>query len=75
MVKPVTHVMPANAPRRIVIKIDTVKFVIRERKIRKKPEVVSDAPNKRRRENWEKTLGPTAIPSARPVKTAPKRTP
>ena len=75
IVKPVTQVIPENAPRIMVIKIDTVKLVISERKIRKKPDVVSDAPNKRRRENWAKTLGPAAIPSARPVKTAPKRTP
>ena len=75
IVKPVTQVMPANAPRRMVIKIDTVKFVISERKIRKKPDVVSDAPNKRRRENCAKTLGPAAIPRASPVKTAPNRTP
>ena len=75
IVKPVTQVMPANAPRRMVIKIDTVKFVMSERKIRKKPDVVSDAPNKRRRENCAKTLGPAAIPRANPVKTAPNRTP
>ena len=75
IVKPVTHVMPEKAPKMMVIKIDTVKFVISERKIRKNPDVARDAPNKRRRENWAKTLGPAAIPSARPAKTAPKRTP
>ncbi|CAB4643720.1 unannotated protein [freshwater metagenome] len=75
IVKPVTQVIPANAPRMMVIKIETVKFGMRDKKIRKIPDVVREAPNKRRRENWAKTLGPIAIPSARPVKTAPKRTP
>ena len=75
MVKPVTHVIPANAPRMMVIKIETVKFETIERRIRRKPDVVREAPKRRRRENCAKTLGPTAIPSARPVKTAPKSTP
>jgi hypothetical protein len=75
IVKPVTQVMPEKAPKIMVIKIETVKFVINDRKIRKKPDVARDAPNKRRRENCAKTLGPTAIPRASPVKTAPNRTP
>ncbi len=39
------------------------------------PLIVSDAPKSLRRENWAKTFGPSAIPNARPVKTAPNKTP
>ena len=75
IVKPVTQVMPANAPRNIVIRIETVKFGIAASNTRKKPATANDAPNKRRRENCANTFGPTAIPSAKPEKTAPKSTP
>ena len=75
MVNPVTQVIPANAPRMMVMKIETVKFGISESKIRRRPDVVSDAPKRRRRENCAKTFGPAAIPSAKPPKTAPKSTP
>ena len=75
MVKPVTHVIPLNAPRMMTIKIERVKFEIAASSTRNTPAVAREAPNKRRRENCANTFGPNAIPIARPVKTAPKRTP
>ena len=75
MVKPVTQVIPLNAPRIITIKTAKTRLGIAASATRNKPDVASEAPNKRRRENCAKTLGPKAIPAARPVKTAPNKTP
>ena len=75
MVKPVTQVMPLKAPRKITMMTESVRFEISANNTRKKPAVEREAPNKRRRENCANIFGPNAIPMARPVKTAPKRTP
>ena len=75
MVKPVTQAIPLKAPRMATIRMESVRLEIAARRTRKTPDVVRDAPNKRRRENCANTLGPNAIPIARPVKTEPKRTP
>ena len=75
MVKPVTQLIPLKAPRIITIKIARTMFGINAKRIKKKPALARDAPNKRRRENCAKTLGPNAIPAARPVNTAPNKTP
>ena len=73
--KPETQETPAKAPSKIVTKIARTKFVISARRIKKKDEIVSAAPKIRRRENCANTFGPNEIPSASPVKTAPKRIP
>ena len=75
MVKPVTHVMPLNAPKMITIKTARTRLGIAARATRNAPLIVRDAPKSLLRENCAKTLGPSAIPAANPVKTAPKRTP
>ena len=75
IVKPVTQETPENAPKMTTTKIAKTKFCSSERMMSKNPALVSAAPNSRRRENWAKIFGPRAIPVARPVKTAPKRTP
>jgi len=75
MVKPVTQQMPLKAPKAMTVKTARTRLGIAARPTRNKPAIVSDAPKRRRRENCAKTLGPKAIPAARPVKTAPKRTP
>ena len=73
--KPVTQVIPLKVPRMITVKTAITRLGIRASKTRKKPAVVRDAPNKRRRENCANIFGPNAIPIARPVKTAPNKTP
>jgi hypothetical protein len=75
IVKPVTQEIPANAPSRTTIKIASTRFRTRESTTSKKLEIARDAPNKRRRENCAKTFGPNEIPKARPVNTAPNKTP
>jgi hypothetical protein len=75
MVKPVTQAIPLKAPRIATMVTERTKFEISARRTRKRPDVVRDAPNQRRRENCANIFGPNAIPIARPVKTEPKRTP
>ena len=75
IVKPVTQQIPLNAPSAITVKTARTRLGIAAKPTKKSPAIVRDAPNKRRRENCAKTLGPKAIPSARPEKTAPKSTP
>ena len=75
MVKPVTQQIPLNAPRITTIKIEITRLAISARRIKKKPAIAREAPNKRRRENCANIFGPKPIPSARPVKTAAKSTP
>ena len=75
MVKPVTQQIPLNAPSAITVKTARTRLGIAAKPTRNRPAIVRDAPNKRRRENCAKTLGPKAIPSAKPENTAPKSTP
>ena len=75
IVKPVTQHIPLKAPRITTIKIEITRLAMSANKMRKKPAIASEAPNKRRRENWANIFGPKPIPSARPVKTAAKSTP
>ena len=75
MVKPVTQQIPLNAPRITTIKIEITRFAISAKRMRNRPEIAREAPNKRRRLNCAKTFGPNAIPSARPEKTDAKSTP
>ena len=67
--------MPANAPSKTVIKIARTRFVISDKRIRKEDEIVRVAPKILLRENWAKTFGPSQIPSAKPVNTAPNKIP
>ena len=57
------------------IKTAKTRFGIAASATKKPPLIASDAPNKRRRENWANIFGPNAIPAASPVNTAPKSTP
>ena len=75
IVKPVTQVIPLNAPKITTIKTAKTRLGIRASATKKQPLIAREAPNKRLRENCANTFGPNAIPPARPVKTAPKRTP
>jgi len=75
IVKPVTQLIPLNAPRITVTMTAITKLLINASKTRKNPAIAKDAPNKRRRENCESTRGPNAIPAANPVNTEPKSTP
>jgi hypothetical protein len=75
MVKPVTQAIPLKAPRMVTMMTDRTKLEMSASRTRKIPDVVRDAPNNLRRENCANIFGPNAIPIARPVKTAPKRTP
>ena len=73
--KPVTQEIPAKAPKSIVMKMARTKFVIKDKRIKNEEETVSAAPNILLRENCANTFGPSEIPSAKPVKTAPNRIP
>ena len=75
MVKPVTQVIPLKEPRIITIKTAKTRFGMAASATKKKPLMTREAPKRRRLENCANTRGPKAIPAARPVKTAPKRTP
>ena len=75
MVKPVTQVIPLNAPRITTIKTASTKLGIAASATKNPPLMASEAPNKRRRENCANIFGPNAIPDASPVNTAPNRTP
>jgi hypothetical protein len=75
MVNPVTQEIPANAPSKITIKIARTRFRTSERRIKKKLEITRDAPNNLLLENCANTFGPKEIPSAKPVNTAPNKTP
>ena len=75
MVKPVTQLIPLNAPKIMVTMMAITKLLISAKATRKKPAIAKEAPNKRLRENCESTRGPNAMPVAKPVKTEPKSTP
>jgi len=75
MVKPVTQLIPLNAPRITVTITAITKLLIRASATKKNPAIAREAPNNLRRENCESTRGPKPIPAANPVNTEPKSTP
>ena len=75
IVNPLTHETPAKRPITTTTKIAKTKFCKSESTINIEPATVSEAPKSRRRENCEKTFGPSAIPPASPVNTAPNKIP
>ena len=73
--KPVTQQIPLNAPRMITTNTAITKLGIAAKITNSAPATTREAPNNLRRENCAKIFGPNAIPAARPVKTAPNKTP